>query len=235
MNIFDEKTDKEQFKEVMSGLNLWQKIEHLFHYYGWMLFFVAAAVMLVWGVVALIDNSSTRTLYCGTAANVNLSNAGWEFLTDGYRDELGYTEEDKCIVDVFPTQVDTSEGEGFFLFAYTAEISTGQVLNLVRGNSLDFVMGDEYSTLYYLEQECAAPVDQVLTAEQTALLEDKFLYTTDAAGQTYAAAVDISEFAFITDCVTDATGPIYIFFPGNTGRPELTHQFMDYLMDYTAA
>lgn len=232
MNVFDEKTELEHVKDVLSTLRWWEKIEYLLHHYGWMLVIPVVAVALVIGAVNLFDNITTETVYRGTVVNVNLTTEGWAYLNEGYLAELGYTEKDKCIVDAYPTVVDDPEADNFILFAFTAEISAGDVIRLVEEQILDYLIASEFGLNHYLEQGWVAPVDQVLTAEQTERLKDRFFYYTDAEGNRYPAAVDISGIAFLNDHATNVRGPVYLFFPGNTDRPQLTHQFVDYLLAY---
>ena len=47
-----------------------------------------------------------------------------------------------------------------------------------------------------------------------------------------AMAVDITDTAFVRSCVT-GKGKVYIAFPGNTARAELTDDFFDRLLAWT--
>lgn len=234
MNIFDKKTDRENFREVMASLTLWGKIEYLFQYYWWTLLILGVVIAIGLGIAQMIENGNTKVLYCGTLANVNLTNEGWEYLTNDYKTELGYTEEDNCISDAFPTMVDDPANKSFFLYSYAANISASGILDMVRNEDLDYLICDEYSTVYYLSYGWYQPLDQVLSAQQLAELEDKLFYVQDEAGNQYPAAIDISDFSFVDSCVTNKSGSIYMFFPNTAPRADKTVHFLNYLMDYKA-
>lgn len=232
MNIFDKTTDRERFREVMGSLNFWQKIEYLFQYYWWTLLILFLVFCLGMGINRMVENANTKVLYCGTMANVSLNTDGWEYVTNDYKTLLGYTEKDNCISDAFPTMVDDPANKSFFLFSYAANISASGILDMVRNEDLDYLIGDEYSTHYYLSYGWYQPLDQVLNAQQLALLEDKILYVADEAGNTYPAAVEITDLAFIQDCVTNLGGPVYMMFPNTSPRADRTAHFVDYLLAY---
>ena len=232
MNIFDKTTDRERFREVMSTLSFWQKLEYLFQYYWWTLLILFLVFCLGMGINRMVENANTKVLYCGTMANVSLTTDGWEYVTDDYKALLGYTEKDNCISDAFPTMVDDPDNNSFFLYSYAANISASGILDMVRNKDLDYLICDEYSAHYYISYSFCQPLDQVLSEAQFAALEDKILYLADEADALVPVAVEVTDFAFIQDCVTNLNGPVYMMFPNTAPRADRTPHFVDYLMAY---
>lgn len=217
----------QEFKRIMSQLSWPQRLEYLWEYYSWLILAAFVVVVVISIIATSIYQMQLETLFNGHAVNVDVSDAGTAYVTDGWFEVLGGVEGDHDI-NLYATYFQDPETSGMDYNGASAMT----VLLLISSQDLDYAIMDTTGMGYVMKQGAFASVEDVLTQEQLSRIsEDRLVYFTDTDGNTYPAAIDISELAFVKDCVT-GDGPIYIAFPGNTPRAELSAKFWDYLLSW---
>ena len=215
-------------KESLAGMSFKQKIDHLWTYYKWVLAVAAGVILLICIVVSSIMNKSVTTLYSGTIINVELSDVGEAYLTDDLFSYLGGVDKKEKVDltssyynDLSTTQ--DPEGDAALVMSVTA---------MVAAKELDYIIMDELSFDYYKKATIFSPLEEVLSQELIDQFSDRIVYYTDEEeGTTYPVALDITDTAFVEDCVQRGE-TVYIAFCGNTGRTERNSEFFEYLLNW---
>ena len=219
----------QEFKQIMARLSWPERLEYLWEYYKWVLFAAFVVVIIIGIISTCIYQMQLETLFAGHAVNVDINAAGTAYVTDQWFDLLGGVEGDHE-VNLYTTQFQDPEANRMDYNGASAM----SVLLLISSQDLDYVIMDAEGMGYIAKQGVFAPLEKLLTPEQLSQIsEDRFIFLQDENGNTFPGAIDISELPFVRDCVT-GDGPIYIAFPGNTPRAELSAQFWDYLLSWEA-
>ena len=213
-------------KESLAGMSFKQKIDHLWTYYKWVLAVAAGVILLICIVVSSIMNKSVTTLYSGTIINVELSDVGEAYLTDDLFSYFGGVDKKEKVDltssyynDLSTTQ--DPEGDAALVMSVTA---------MVAAKELDYIIMDELSFDYYKKATIFASLEEVLSQELIDQFSDRIVYYTDEEeGTTYPVALDITDTAFVEDCV-EGSKKVYIAFCGNTDRVERSTTFLKYVL-----
>lgn len=215
-----------KLKQVLPTLSWPERFEYLWEYYKWVLIVAFFVISILCVTVSTIKNASMENLFGGTLVNIHLTDEGEAYLSTGWLEVLegNPRKQEVTLMSTYfedPTLSTTDE------YAYAAAMSP---IILIGVNDLDYMLLDQASANYYLNKGIYPPLDTVLTEEQLAAFADKIVCGKDVDGnEGVPLAIDISDIPFIQDCL-EVEGPVYITFPGNTPRLELSAEFFDYLL-----
>lgn len=218
---------KKGIKEILSEMTLSQKLDYLWTYYKWVLAVVAAVVMVICIVVSCVRNKQTETLYSGILINVEASDEGKVYLSNQWCDVLGGDSEKQKVELMTTSFQDISATSSMELEAG----SVVQVTALVAAQKLDYVIMEDIGFNRYQNHTIFAPLEKMLPAEQLRQLNGHLKYHEDGENGRYPIAIDISDSAFVSNCITGGEH-VYIAFPGNTDRTALNSRFLDYLLNW---
>lgn len=217
---------KRSFKQMTQGMTFAEKWEYLWEYYRWILLVAAFGAVIVAMVVTGIVNNSGKIFYSGATVNVQVSEAGEDFLTNGLEETLNAPKKEKAklFVTSFQDLQNTSDVEMNASAAF-------QVMLMSTAEEFDYVLMDEVAYDLYKNHPVFTPLDQLFddaVLEQWA--EATVYHETQEEGR-YPIALDITDTAFIRDCAS-VDGRVYIAFPGNTDRNDRHVQFLEYLLSW---
>lgn len=215
------------FKEATKGMTFREKIEHFLTYYKWVLVVLAAVIAIISIVVTGIVNSRIETLYSGMLVNTFITEEGNAYLSEDLFSHLGGIEK-KQQVNVEETYLQDMSSASNVEDKY---MSAMKVTVMVAAQELDYIMMNETAYDYYENETVFPPLTEVLPAELLEQLQDNIVYYTDPDGTAYPMAIDITDCAFVQDCI-NADGRIYLAFCGNTGRTERNSVFVEYLLNW---
>ena len=213
--------------EATAGMSLKQKAEYFWTYYKWVLAVAAGVIVLICIIVSSVMNKSVTTLYSGIVINAELSEEGQAYFLNGWFTHLGGVDK-KEKVDVSST--------------YYNDLSTTQdpeadaaaamrVTAMVAAKEIDYIIMDELSFNYYKKTAIFSSPEEMLSQEQIEQFREKIVYYTDEEGSTYPVAIDITDTAFVRNCLK-TNGNVYIAFCGNTGRTDRNSEFFSYLLNW---
>lgn len=220
----------EKFKQTMATLSWPEKIDYLWTYYKWVLAVAVLVITVICIIVSCIYHIQLDTLFGGTCVNVNLTDEGEAYLSEDWFALLG-GKEGKEEVNLFSTIL---EDPNSTTNTETNAAAAMSVIVLIGTQDLDYIIMDQIGADYFVDRGIFPSLEQVLSEELLAQVEDWLIYYTDEEGNTYPAAIDISETGFVKNC-TVHNGPVYIGFPGNTDRLELSGDFLEYILDWQPA
>ena len=220
----------EKFKQTMATLSWPERIDYLWTYYKWVIGVVILAVVVISIIVSCIYHARLDTLFGGTCVNVEFTDEGDAYLSDDWFALLG-GREGKEEVNYFSTILQDPDRT---TNTETNAAAAMSVIVLIGTQDLDYIIMDQIGMDYFGEREIFPSLEQVLSEQMLARMEDLLIYNTDEAGNTYPIAIDISEAAFIRNCAKN-DGPVYIAFPGNTDRLALSEEFLEYILDWEPA
>lgn len=214
--------------KAMADMSLKQKIEHLWTYYKWVLAVAVGVIVLICVIVSSISNKSVTTLYGGTIINAELSAEGEAYLTDSWFEHLGGVDKKEKVELTTSYYNDLSATQDPEADAAAAM----RVTAMVAAKELDYIIMDELSFDYYKKAAIFSSPMEMLSQEQIDQFSDKIVYYTDEEdGASYPVAIDITDTAFVQNCLK-ASGNVYIAFCGNTGRTERNSAFFNYILDW---
>lgn len=213
-----------KLKEILAPMTWRERMEYLWEYYK-IVFFVLIAVLLVINSIIGIKRMPD-VVFNGTAANVVVPDGGESYLTEEWLQEIGGNPEKETVtfnLVMFPSRDELITEEEL---AYAQKVTS-----LAAAQMLDYVLLDMNALEYYLGDRIFCSLENVLTQEQLKQFENKLVYLEEGDGTTYPVAVDISDTSFGQACAT-VDGMVFIGFPGNTERAELSDDFLDYLLKW---
>lgn len=213
-----------KLKEILAPMTWRERLEYLWEYYK-LAFFAFIGVLLVVNSIIAIQNAPD-TVFNGMAANVVVPDGGESYLTDEWLQVIGGNPEKEVVgfnLTMFPRREEIITEE---------ELTSAQnVTALAAAQMLDYVLMDMNALEYYLGDRIFCSLENVLTQEQLKQFENRFVYLEEVNGTTYPVAINISDTSFGQDCAT-IDGMVFIGFPGNTERTELSDDFFDYLLEW---
>lgn len=193
----DEKTAKDEFLKIKS-LPWREKFPYIWEYYkGWIIGVILFAAFAVSITLSVIENSKP-VLISGMYVNNYLSGENEDLFANNFTEYLGQNTNDVHVnlstnMILTPGSMDES--------TYT---TVQKIMIQVAARDLDFIASDESVIHYY----CAADdpdsiiyedLRNVLPDDVYAAVEDKLLYSTDANGNRFPAAIDMTGTRFYKD------------------------------------
>ena len=213
--------DLRSLRENLKGMTFEQKIDHIFSYY-WgtilLIILVPAALVILFGNLL---KPQPDLIFSGDCTNVILGETGQSYVINDWNLLLDM-EPGELLLNLSHTEtagLEAKDVDGGF-----------QVLASIAADGLDYIFCDSAAMDFYAVQRAFLPVDQVLDTETLSQWSDRiYTYTDDEDGTTYSAAVDVSEMAFVRDCIS-AEGPVYLIFANkNEADTELLRLFWSHL------
>ncbi|MBQ6839445.1 MAG: hypothetical protein IJO45_01990 [Oscillospiraceae bacterium] len=216
---------KRSLKEMTQGMTFSEKAEYLWEYYWWILLVAAFAVVVGSMVITGIVNTSKEILYSGAAVNVQISEEGTHYLTEGLEEQFGGEKDQKA--ELFVTSFQDLETTSDAVVNSAAAM---QVVLMITAGDYDYVIMDEVALDFYKNHPVFTALDETLPEEIFNACRDRVFYHETQEQGKFPLAIDITDSAFAQGYMTQDT-KVYIAFPGNTGRTESNDDFLTYLMD----
>lgn len=214
-------------KDALAGKTFVEKVDYLWTYYKWVLVVIAIAAALISTVATSIRNKNTETLYSGMLVNTDLSENGTQFLTDEFFAYLGGNEKNQKMVltsTYFRNSV-TSDPE-------MDSISVMRLMASVLAGDMDYTILNDVAYDAYRDQSLFTALDEVLSEEVLERFGEQIVYFTDMEqGITYPQAIDISQWAFVKDCVMP-NGAVYLAFCNHGESLAENEVFINYLLGW---
>ena len=214
-------------KDALAGKTFGEKVEYLWTYYKWVLLVIALVAGLVSTVCTAVKNKSIETLYSGMLVNTDLSEEGTQFLTDDFFAYLGGNEKDQNMVltSSYFRNSETSDPE-------MDSIAVMRLMASVLAGDLDYTILNDVAYDAYRDQSLFTALDEVLPPELLEQFEAQTVYFTDPEqGITYPQAIDISDWAFVKDCV-QPNGAVYLAFCNRGESVAENETFINYLLSW---
>lgn len=212
------KIERQKFQKMSRQDKIW----YIWEYYK----FHIAAVLGIIGVICIIatsiyNNTFSTVLYAIVVNNrTNQETVDFEPLTTGFHEYMGYGKKDEIFAEsMFISYDDMSE----FSYASMAKVSA-----LIASKELDVMISDKEYLDHYIEMDGLMHLEDVLPADLSEQLKDRFYYGTDESGQTYVAGIDISgtDFAASTGIVLE---PALYSVVSNTLRTDTAIALLRYI------
>lgn len=205
-----------------------ERFEHIWEYHRYQLFVVFLLGMTLSVTLTAISARNKETLVGGMMVNVYSEPAGYQYMTEDYRTDLGATKK-KQVVELMPVNFgdpwDPQYGEDSY---NTSLILTARV----SGQMLDYMLMDKFAFEYYVPQEVYLDLRKVLTEDELKALEAQNLIRyvrEESAEEDIPSAVIITGTQFAKDNLT-AEGDIFFAFSSSTVRPEICRDVWDRIM-----
>ncbi len=217
---------KEKLKP-MSGI---ERIIFLWTYYKFHLFAIVLVIILLVTVIASRFNANKETLLSGVYANVDVSEAGWDYLRDDFLTYMNGDPETQTVV------LSATTFSGIYTDANNFDATYSSVMNpvaMVSGGGLDYFVMDSEAMQFYMTQEVLCDLSEYFTNEELAALGEKVIYLelvdeNDVTVSRSPVALDISELPFTRSCLTTADN-CYFSVAENAPNTDTVRIFWDYL------
>ena len=214
-------------KEDIKPMSFWKKIDHLWYCFKvYILFFGICALALGLLIGSFFSYQSKNELVAGFLVNLDMEQAGMDYLTDDYGVKLGAGKKDYVTLDY------TEFGALDDPFNADANYSRFMILIArVEGEMVDYVLMDKSGLDGYVIYDLFLDLREFFTEEELAQFEaeGKVKYS-QYEGDTdkRPIAVEITDIPFVKDNV-NTEGPIYFALSGHNPDFEMCHNAWDYL------
>ena len=218
---------KEYFKQLkvdLKPMTFTQKVDHIWTYNKELILITVGVLVLVISFLVTFL-SKPEPIFSGYLLNVEISEDGKTYLSEGFQQHCGATGKNISELNSGMYNLDLSS-------AYEASYSTRmQVAALCSGQFLDYMIMDKKGMEAFIVDEVYMDLRDFFTEEEFAQWKDKITYLQPEGGTEYPAVIDISDLAFVKDCI-DTDEPVYLVFIVNTTRPERCTEFWNYLLSW---
>ena len=214
------------FRDRIKDMTFEQKLDYILTYYwGRLLLVILIPIILAVGLFNILK-PKPDLVFSGTCSNLSMSVEGQDYLVNLWKEQLAM-DPDEVSLKLSFTQTDG--------MAATDMDGGLQVLASVAANNLDYILCDKVAMEYYSRLGAYIPADQILPEQSLEEYGDRLYYITDEEqGITFASGVDISQMAFIRDCISPS-GPVYLMFAKNeNANSEFLQTFWFYLQAWEA-
>ena len=208
-----------------------QKLDHIWTYYKLWLLVAALVVMGISIVVTSLINVNTDMLLAGITVNVDISEEGKAYVTDGLMEQLtrGKKLEDITLQQMqLHNLMDTEDFEEDYY-------SMQAILAMGEGKILDYMIMDKDAMELLLPSDPFMDLRKLLTEAEIQELGERVKYMEFGEEKKLIPfAIDITDTAYIKDNAT-ASGEVYIGFPRNTTRLGACRILWDHIMAWESA
>lgn len=220
-----------KLKEDLAAMpTLRQKLEHIWTYYKLWLVVLVLVIMGISLVSTSFVNANTDMLLAGVAVNVNISDEGNAYLTDGMFDQLTKDGkwEDIALQEMrLHDLMDTEDVEEDYY-------SLMSILGMGAGKILDYLIMDKDAMEILLPNDPFLDLQELLTQEELKALDGRVVYKEDTDGTLTPIAVEITDTPYIKDNAT-ADGKVFLAFTVNTTRKNACRILWDHLNAWESA
>lgn len=218
-------------KEKLKPMSAGERVFHIWTYYKFHVLAIVLVLVLLVTFIVNRHNADKETLLSGVYANVEVSQDGWDYVKEGFLAHLNGNEETQTVI------LSATSFSGIYTDVSKFDAAYSSVMNpvaMVSGKTLDYFVMDEEAMQFYMTQEVLADLGTIFTAEELEALGEKVIYLelvddNDITVSRTPVAIDISDFAFVRDCLTTADS-CYFSLAESGPNPENTRIFWDYLL-----
>lgn len=219
-----------QLKADLSSMSHQERREHIWYHFKWHIVAALVGVIALTSLFLSILSGSKQDILGGGFINVTVSETGLEYLTSEYL-QLNDCKESKYEVFIYDSG----------LVGLTAEELqqnanfTISFITLIGAQELDFLIMDQTSMDYYIQQDLYLDLQNVFSAEDLQQLSPYLVYkSTEEEGVsfTYPVGICIDNFSFTTKCI-QAEQPVYLLFTKNSTRTDKLDDFYNYLCSWS--
>lgn len=217
--------------ETLKPMTAKQRVEHIWEYYKEYMFIALMVILLLIAVITSILNSRTEVLFSGALVNVNVTNAGWEYIDGDFFEHIGGVEgkQEVRITSSFFEDMYTSAEK--FDINYNVVMS---VVSMVSAKSLDYMLMDQNAMEIYLTQDVMMDLSDFFTEEEINAFGDRLIYLEleDEDGESISrspVALDVTDMPFVQDCL-DVKTNCYFALAANTPHLDTCRDFWEYLL-----
>ena len=216
-----------RIKADMEPMPLGKKIGHLWYCYKvYILFFGFCILSLGLLAGSFISYQSKNELVAGILVNLDMEQAGMNYLTEDYEEYLGAEKNDYVSLDYTsfgPLDDPFNADENYSKFLI--------LISRVEGRMLDYALLDETGLREYVIYDVFLDLKEFFTPEELAQFEaeGRVKYSQyEGDTEKRAIAVDISDIPFVKDNV-NTEGPIFFALSGGDPDFEVCRNAWDYL------
>lgn len=227
MKEFKFVTQFKELKSTLSKMTYKEKLAHLWAYYKWVLVVILCVIMLTSVLVTSCQNRRSNVIVGGIALNLDISDAGENYLSNGYKEFIGSeSKRDRVSFNDDGMLSAVPDMDNYY--------SLQSVLALVAGKDLDYVIADQVALEVLLNQEVIADLSTIYTAAELEALGDLVIYyQAEEGGSKVPVAINIQNTAFIQEN-TNAKDMVFFIYITNSDRVEQTKNLLEYLKDWQA-
>lgn len=222
MGNYTQKTGS--LRENMKQMTRLQQIAYIWDLYKLPIVLAAALLSILVAFAVALANPDPETLFMGASVNLTISDEGKTYLTEDIFEMMDGTDPEKQRVDLVYRYLPDAKKD-----PRLAETETMAMIAMVSTKLLDYMLLDEVALERYRGSGMISPLSTVLTPGQLASFEGKLVTAKDENGGEFYGLIDISDTAFVRDCIS-GNKIVYIAFPGNTVRADRLDAFFDWLL-----
>ena len=215
-----------KLKETLAPMTPKERAEHIWEYYKMVFLLAIVAIFLIVVIVVNIINSQVEVLFCGVLANVDMSDAGYTYLSDAYFDHLdGGKMQTVRVNAVYFEYLSDQVNE----LDYNYNVAMGSI-GLVESKQLDYIIANENALEFYLEQDIIMDLREFFTPQELADMDPYLIFVIlEETGERFPVALNMEYVPFAREHM-DLSKKIYFAVVANTQRKEQCRDFWEYLM-----
>lgn len=224
------KSHFQKLGQDLKPMTFGEKLEHIWTYYKEYMFVAVMLVIIVIAVVSAIGNIGVEYYNCGVMCNVELSREGHAYLTDEFFEKRLGNPDGKTYLTAMT--LDTNE--------FTVQDTENRyqsymnVLGQVESKELDYMLVDEYSFSFYVDDRIYMDLSTLFSEEELAQLyeADRIVHVreeSEAAGT--PMGIDITDLPFARDCVL-TEGKTYLIFIRNSTDPDICLKLWHHIQNW---
>lgn len=230
-NLFSRlKSHFQKESENLKPMTFWEKVDHIWTYYKAYMFVAAMLVLILVAVISAVNNMGIQYYNCGVMCNVELSRSGHDYLTDEFFvKNLGNPDGKTYLTSV---TLETAE--------YTVQDTENRyqsymnVLGQVEAKELDYMLVDEYSFSFYVDDRIYMDLRTLLSEEELARLyaDNRIVQVREESEDAGTPmGIDITDLPFAKDCVL-TEGKTYLVFIRNTTDPDICLMLWNHILNW---
>lgn len=215
-------------KEILAPMTKKERLEYLWEYYKAV---PIVAVVVIAFLASMISSwLKPEIVFEGIGVNVDMIEDDDSYITEDWLQVMGGN-----------AKKETARYSSLYIGSFEADtvetelaVAAQKVMLMAIAESLDYVLMDRSAVDFYIEKGIFSPLEKVLSQEQLEQFQDKMIYVELEDNTKIPVALDISETSFAKQCSVVGK-ELFIAFPGNTERAELSDDFFDYLLAWNQA
>jgi len=227
--------DYRGFMDTMKSMTWKQRFEHIWSYYKFRICLILFLCVIGVGIISVIHNMNMEVLISGLSSNVEISQEGKDYLTEGYMAHLNGDENsqrcDLALTDFDDPANYLSSG----LFTGNTYDPTMTAITLSGASALDYMIMDEEALKQYMSQEIMMDLTEFFTEEELEKFGNQLVKLelvdeeTEETVSVTPVAIVINDLPFTKDCLSGAKN--YFFAIGSTTPSvERCRDFWEYLL-----
>lgn len=213
-------------KQTLTPMSWKSRVDHLWTYYKWVPITLLVLILVAASVIPGIVESKKELLFGGLCVNCPLPEDVHARFTEDLFVFSGGTDPSRQKVTLRNTTISPDAQDPYAAYAEGTIIAAQ-----ISARELDYILMDTDAKDYFSKADTSTSLEELLTTQQLAQLQEKLIYRKAANGNTYPFAIDLSGTAFAAACGMAEKG-LFIAFPGNTERAEYTDEFVDFLLSW---